>query len=200
MKSRAELKANAKDQLRGNWGIAILTCFVYLIIINSISYSEMIFDGSIEIFVDVVSLLLGGVLALGLSKFLLNLTRKDNSARFYDLFSGFNIYFKTLGLNILITIIVILGMIFLIVPGVIFAMMFSQAYFILSEDNEKGIIKCLSESKEMMIGHKFDYFVLNLSFIGWWIVSALTFGIGALWVHPYQKMTEANFYLDLKNN
>lgn len=40
--------------------------------------------------------------------------------------------------------------------------------------------------------------MLELSFIGWWIVSALTLGIGGLWVAPYQKVTEANFYLNLK--
>lgn len=143
--------------------------------------------------------MLSGVLTLGISKFLLNLTKKDSSAKFADLFSGFNVYFKTLGLNILLGIIIGIGTIFLVVPGLIFALMFSQTFFILSEDNEKGIIQCLSESREMMIGYKFDYFVLMLSFLGWWLVSALTLGIGALWVYPYQKLTEANFYLEIKS-
>ncbi len=76
--------------------------------------------------------------------------------------------------------------------------MFSQAFFILAEDRSKSITECLSESAEMMKGYKWEFFVLELSFIGWWIVSALTLGIGGLWVAPYQKVTEANFYLNLK--
>lgn len=196
---RRELKSNAKDQLRGNWGLAIITVLVYSLIISIFGYSDSIYNNNIEIILDLSSLLLSGVLTLGISKFLLNLTKKDSSAKFTDLFSGFNVYFKTLGLNILLGIIIGIGTIFLVVPGLIFALMFSQTFFILSEDNEKGIIQCLSESREMMIGYKFDYFVLMLSFLGWWLVSALTLGIGALWVYPYQKLTEANFYLEIKS-
>ena len=196
---RRELKSNSKDQLRGNWGLAIITILVYSLIISIFGYSDSIYNNNIEIILDLSSLLLSGVLTLGISKFLLNLTKKDSSAKFADLFSGFNVYFKTLGLNILLGIIIGIGTIFLVVPGLIFALMFSQTFFILSEDNEKGIIQCLSESREMMIGYKFDYFVLMLSFLGWWLVSALTLGIGALWVYPYQKLTEANFYLEIKN-
>lgn len=196
---RRELKSNSKDQLRGNWGLAIITILVYSLIISIFGYSDSIYNNNIEIILDLSSLLLSGVLTLGISKFLLNLTKKDSSAKFADLFSGFNVYFKTLGLNILLGIIIVIGTIFLVVPGLIFALMFSQTFFILSEDNEKGIIQCLSESREMMIGYKFDYFVLMLSFLGWWLVSALTLGIGALWVYPYQKLTEANFYLEIKN-
>ncbi|MDU1312877.1 MAG: DUF975 family protein [Clostridium septicum] len=196
---RRELKSNSKDQLRGNWGLAIITILVYSLIISIFGYSDSIYNNNIEIILDLSSLLLSGVLTLGISKFLLNLTKKDSSAKFTDLFSGFNVYFKTLGLNILLGIIIGIGTIFLVVPGLIFALMFSQTFFILSEDNEKGIIQCLSESREMMIGYKFDYFVLILSFLGWWLVSALTLGIGALWVYPYQKLTEANFYLEIKS-
>jgi hypothetical protein len=45
-----------------------------------------------------------------------------------------------------------------------------------------------------MKGYKFSYFVLMLSFIGWYIVGAFALGIGGLWVYPYQYCTEANFY------
>ena len=77
--------------------------------------------------------------------------------------------------------------------------MFSQAYYILAEDTSKSINQCLSESVEMMKGYKWDLFCLELSFIGWWIIVALTFGIASLWVSPYVKVTETNFYLNIKN-
>ena len=56
----------------------------------------------------------------------------------------------------------------------------------------------MSESATLMDGHKMDLFILDLSFIGWWIVAAITCGIGALWVAPYVSVTTTNFYLDIK--
>ncbi len=200
---RAELKFRAKEQLRGNWGIAIGTVLVAAIItdldlvykigsrfgINSISYSLNFLD-----------IFLGGVIATGLCRFLLNMATKREKPKFENIFSYFNIYLKTLGLNLLITVSVFIGALFFIVPGIIVALMFSQVYFILAEDSSKSITQCLSESTNMMNGYKADFFVLRLSFIGWWIVAVLTFGIGGLWVAPYQKLTEANYYLSLKEN
>ena len=55
-------------------------------------------------------------------------------------------------------------------------------------------------SIKMMKGNKWKFFVIELSFIGWAILSALTFGIGFLWLIPYISLTQANFYRDLSFN
>lgn len=47
-------------------------------------------------------------------------------------------------------------------------------------------------------GYKIRLLLLELSFVGWWIMSILTFGIGVLWIYPYQQVTRANFYLEIK--
>ena len=78
--------------------------------------------------------------------------------------------------------------------------MFSQAFYILAENPNKGIFECLEESSNLMHGYKWELFVLQLSFIGWELLAVLTFGIASLWINPYQKVTEANFYLKLKYN
>ena len=105
-----------------------------------------------------------------------------------------------MGLNILITLAVLAGTLLFIVPGIIVSLMFSQAFYILSEDPSKSITQCINESVNLMSGHKWELFYLNLTFIGWWLLSLVTLGIAALWVAPYQKLTEANFYLYLNNN
>lgn len=128
----------------------------------------------------------------------MNFTTNTEEPKFKDLFSYFNIFFKSLGLFVLIGIITLLGTIFLIIPGIIVALMYSQTFYILAEDPSKGIFECLEESSRLMSGHKWDFFVLELSFIGWWLLAGLTLGIGSLWVNPYQQVTEANFYLQLK--
>lgn len=202
MSSISELKNRARMQLRGKWGIAIVTFLIYSLIIST-NIPKDVGDNfgiyKLSFFINAVAFLLGGLITVGISKFSLNLVRgKELSIK--DLFSNFDIYLKTLGLYILLGICISLATIFFIIPGVIVAIMFSQAYYILSDDKEKSIIQCLSESRELMKGYKWDYFMLQLSFIGWWILSILTLGIGALWVVPYQGITETNFYLELKEN
>lgn len=198
----AVLKSNAKEQLSGKWGLTIVTLLVGTIIISGFSsvvgFSETK-SSILKLFGTLVNIFLGGVITLGISKFILNIATNKEKASFNDLFSGFNIYLKTLGLWIAMGACIGIATIFLIVPGIIVALMLSQAFFILCEDNEKSITECLKESSKMMKGYKGRFFELEFSFIGWWLVAALTFGIGALYVYPYQQVTSANFYLELKN-
>lgn len=203
--NRAELKSKAKEQLRGRWGLAIITVLVSNLIINSYNMFKGV-DFVIEISenltltLNLISLIFGGVVSTGLSKFLLNFTTNREVPKFADLFSQFKIFFKALGLFILMGIAIILGTLFFIIPGIIVALMFSQAFYILAENPNKGIFECLEESSNLMHGYKWELFVLQLSFIGWELLAVLTFGIASLWINPYQKVTEANFYLKLKYN
>lgn len=200
---RAYLKSKAKDQLRGRWGLAIITILVSNIFINTTNLLQgfkVILDISpkVSLSFNLITLILGGVISTGLSKFLLNFTTNTEEPKFKDIFSYFNIFFKTLGLFVLIGIIGLLGFILLIIPGIIVTLMYSQSFYILAENPDKGIFQCLEESSRLMYGHKWELFVLELSFIGWWILAGLTLGIGSLWVEPYQKVTETNFYFKLK--
>lgn len=199
----AELKSRAKEQLRGRWAVAIGTVLVANIILDvNVSYKVVSRFGmeGLSYSLDLIALLLGGVISMGLCRFLLNMATKREEPRFETLFSGFSIYLKTLGLNLLITLAVFAGTILFIIPGIIVSLMFSQAFYILSEDPSKSITQCINESVNLMNGHKWEFFYLWLTFIGWWLVAALTLGIGGLWVAPYQKLTESNFYLYLKSN
>lgn len=222
MISRAELKGRSKDQLRGRWGLAIGVIFLASILISGFNISEnakdiynsmhsigmntSLFHASdssiftqINIVGNIWTLVLGGVFTLGQSIFLLNFATGRNQARVGNLFEGFNVFLKTLGMYLLIILIAGLGMILLIVPGVILGLMYSQAFYIMADDNTKSITECMAESREMMVGHKAELFVLYLSFIGWYILGAIPFGIGLLWVNPYASLTYTNYYLELKN-
>lgn len=72
--------------------------------------------------------------------------------------------------------------------------------YIIIEHEHLGTIEAMSLSIKMMKGNKWKFFVIELSFIGWAILSMLTFGIGFLWLIPYIRLTEANFYRDLSFN
>jgi uncharacterized membrane protein len=202
---REILKSNAKEQLRGKWGLAVRTLFILSVLQSLISFFDLLekihfvkSDSSISNWTLVIVLIFEGVFSVGACKFTLNLATNKEDCNFSDAFSGFNIYFKALGLDLLITLCTIVGIFLLVVPGVVFIAMFSQAFYILNEDKSKGIIKCLKESARMMKGHKWEYFVLMISFIGWDLLSIITFYIGNLWLNPYKQVTYTNYYLELK--
>ena len=202
MISRAELKNRAKSQLKGSWGLAIITFVCYSIILQlvNVELTKSIEASMFAVTLNIVGILLYGPLQVGISRFTLNISKDNSIAKFKDLFSGFDVFLKSLLMNFIIMVCITIGMILFIIPGVIVSFMFAQANYILAENPEKSSIECLKESAAMMKGYKFEYFVLYLSFIGWFILSVLTLGIGFLWLVPYYQVTTANFYLELKNN
>lgn len=85
-----------------------------------------------------------------------------------------------------------------IVPGIIKSFAYILTPYILVEHPEMKAIDAIHRSQDMMRGHKFDYFYLGLSFIGWAFLSIFTLGLGFLWLLPYMMTTMAAFYNDLK--
>lgn len=199
---RGELKTRAKEQLNDRLWLCIGTTLIFSIIIGLNSSNNEVrhtFGLGWGASIDLVTLLLAGALTVGYAKFLLNVVNKRNP-KFVDLFSGFNIYLKTLGLYFITMASIVVGMIFFIIPGIIIALAFAMAPYILAEDDSKGIIEVLKESREMMKGHKLEYLVLEFSFILWFLLGIITFGLGLLWVMPYIQLTDANYYMELKQD
>ena len=75
-----------------------------------------------------------------------------------------------------------------------------MAFFISIENPELSANECIAKSKEIMHGHKWDYFCLMLSYIGWLILCVLTFGILTLWVSPKMSTSTYIFYKKITNN
>jgi uncharacterized membrane protein len=90
-----------------------------------------------------------------------------------QLFSGFEYFIKTFCLMLVMGIFIFLWTLLFIVPGIIATIRYSQAFLILVDDQTKGIMQCIDESKRRMAGNKLKYFCLQLSFIGWLILATL---------------------------
>lgn len=198
---RSVLKSNAKSQLKGKWGIAVISFLIGIIITSILSaIANFVESDGLKFILEILNVLVAGAIAYGLCNISLNFAN-NNEAQISDIFTGFNskVYLKTVGLSLLIGIAVIIGTILLIIPGIILALMYSQAYFILCEDNDKGVVQCMKESAAIMKGHKCELFVLQLSFILWLMLGAITCGIAMLWVTPYMYVTYANYYKSLKS-
>ena len=102
--------------------------------------------------------------------------------------------------GILYNVFVAIGSMIFVIPGIIFGFSFSMAFYIINDHPEMTAMEALRESHRLMKGHKMQYFLLNLSFIGWMILGSLCFGVGTLWVSAYMSTASAAFYEELLAN
>ncbi len=198
-----ELMAQARDSLRGRWGLAVGTYFVYLLIVlvlpripqelNFILGTDIKHSAAWANTGDIIYWIISGPLSLGMAIFWLSIVR-DQDARFSQLFSGFNRFGTALGAELLIAIFVLLWSLLLVVPGIIAYLSYSQTFFIIADDKTIGPLAALRKSKEMMYGHRKKLFLLWCRFIGWFLLCILTVGIGFLWLGPYANVSFAKFY------
>ncbi len=99
--------------------------------------------------------------------------------------------------NFYVAIIVFLWTLVFIIPGLVASFSYAMVPYILAENPNLEPVEVLDLSKKMMKGNKWRYFWLVLSFIGWIIVCAFTFGIGYIFLAPYVSATQACFYKEI---
>lgn len=186
-KLNSELRSDARNQLAGNWGKAILSCLIYSIITGAVSGAG-----------GIVGLIIGGPMELGLVAYFLKLKRQGDP-QLEVLFQGFRRFESSLVAYIVRMVFVLLWSLLLFVPGIIAALRYSMALYILHDNPQLSGTDAINKSKEMMDGFKGKLFGLYLSFVGWGVLCVLTLGVGFLWLFPYIKASEAHFYEELKN-
>ena len=86
------------------------------------------------------------------------------------------------------------------IPGIVKGYAYSMVPYILADNPNIGVSKAISLSNRMTHGHKLDMFILDLSFIGWYLLGMLAFFIGMVFVLPYENTTKAELYLILRQN
>ena len=193
MISRAAIKANAKAQLGNNlfgntWLMALVVGLVYNIIIGA---AGMTYAGVI---------LLMGPMGIGLASVFMSLARGSGEVKLEQMFTrGFSGQFgRNLLLGFLRGLFTALWSMLFVVPGIVKHYSYSMSFYVAADHPEYTWNQCMDESKRMTAGHKGELFVLDLSFIGWFFVGSLCFGIGTLWVMPYYNASWANYYDALK--
>lgn len=102
------------------------------------------------------------------------------------------------GVGILSGLIVFIGYIFFIIPGIILQFSYALVFWLIADDPAMPVIDALKLSRKMMYGYKWKLFCLNCRFIGWWLLSIFTLGIGLLFVIPYQVCANIHFYRNVK--
>ena len=194
MQIASEYRRRAREALEGNiFGNTWLFMVLAVLVTGAIlSVSAAVFIGP---------LLLIGPISIGLCSYTLHLVRNtDQKNKIDPLLDGFR---NSIGNNILVgllaTIFTALWSLLFVIPGIVKSIAYSQCYFIALEHPEYDANTCITESRKMMNGHKWEYFCLQFSFIGWMIIGSFCLGVGTLWVAAYMNAANAAFYEDLKN-
>lgn len=106
-------------------------------------------------------------------------------------------YFCTM---LLCRIYTVLWTMLLIIPGIVKSLSYSMTAFIQHENPSLTSAQAINLSKRITKGHKGSLLMMELSFLGWYLLGAITFGIAYLYVHPYLYTTQAMYYELLRQN
>ncbi|MDR2771664.1 MAG: DUF975 family protein [Clostridiales Family XIII bacterium] len=174
-----EIRRMARAALKGHWKTAILAyvlCVALLVApIFMIVFIFGKFGGGFDIADDYafgggIALLyifvIIGPLLLGGAAFFLALVRGETPG--HDaIFGGFNNFFRALGLFLLAWIFEYLWSMLFLIPGIIAAYAYTQTFFLLADNPQTGPFRAIRRSRRLMVGNKWKFFCLQISFIGW---------------------------------
>ncbi len=208
MKSNQYYKNEALSALRGNWANALVATIILVALalffssndaINSY-YQRIVINPFIGYSLTFISMFVLLPLAVGYSNSMRVLLETGDNRLANNSFSlGFGNWLHVVWGMVLSTIYIFLWTLLLIIPGIIKSYSYALTPYILVEHPEMSANEAIEESMRLMDGHKFDLFYLQLSFIGWAILSILSLGLGFFWLIPYQMTAQAAFYRDIKN-
>lgn len=231
MWTRNEIKGRGRAACKANYWKSVLVSFLLALLGTGMTYSmrsqtdipepeapaefpvealqnipveAVIAAGGAAIIILIVCLLLRiflfNPLKVGCYKFF-----KENAAypgaRIDTILTGFSQYGRTFLTLFLADLQIFLWALLLIIPGIVKAYSYRMVPYILTDEPGLAPEDVLSRSQKMMEGNKWDTFVYDLSFIGWFLLGAITFGlVDIFWTRPYKNNADAALYLKLKRS
>lgn len=186
MKSCKEYRRIGWLTVSNDWGKFILFNLLAMIIISGISST-------------LFGIIIIGPFYVGMYLFYLRAIRNEKVS-YGDLFEPIikGDFVRTMILYLLKVIYTLLWSLLFFIPGMIKSYSYSMAEFIAIDNPKMSSNDCITASRQLMQGKKLKLFLLDLSFIGWMLLTMLTFGILALIVVPYVHATRAAFYEDIR--
>lgn len=217
-----KIKQMARQNLKGNWGAAIIMLVLIGIVNCSIVTSRLSDQGYT---LSLVFLIITYPLVFGYITFFANVAR-NNDPKLKDIWAGFRKgnFLRSIVIDFLISLCIALAtvldiqceylfvingigiasvgylilMLLLLIPEIILLLAVSMRHYVAIDNPEMSAFKCIRESRRLMKGHKRQLFCLEMSFIGWIFVSVFTFGILLIWIIPWIEEAKAVFYNGIK--
>lgn len=224
MFNRKEYKAKGKLDFKANYWLCVLAAVIFILCANftvtysvrsvgnqfaqnqsvvvnnqeTVTYSSVSVNPTLSLPLSIVNILVFNVLCVGGTLFFIN--NREGKASLRDFVASFTkeAYGSAVLTMFLRSLFTALWCLLLIVPGIIKSYEYCLIPYILAENPGIDRKTAFARSKYLMTGHKWDMFVLDLSFLGWHILAALTIGIlGIFYVNPYQLSAKAEAYAAL---
>ena len=216
MRTRQEIKAIGKEQFKLNYWNCVLAALLVTAVMGVVTWmtnGEEIVQmvngqpGQATITVrsnagGLLALLLGGPIAVGLNYFFVKNVQgeREELSVTTPFTEAFKNYPRKLGGSLWMGLFVFLWALLFIIPGIIKGISYSMTPYLLADCPNVKARDALKLSMRMMNGHKWEYFVMGLSFLGWILLSALTLGIlSVFYVDPYMRSSFAEYYLELRD-
>lgn len=215
-----DLRARARANLQGNWGLSIGVAAVAALLgglivggsflpdisTNSseslplwLKLSKTFGDLTLSVpggLLSLVAFILGGTIQLGYAQFLLK-QHDGGKPEFSELFSQFHRFGTGFAQVFLRNLYTFLWSLLLVIPGIIKSYSYAMTPFILAENPDMSANEAIRRSMELMDGHKGELFCLELTFIGWGILASISLNLGRLVLNPYRNAAQAAFYRQL---
>ena len=213
------LRARARANLQGQWGLSIgvaLVAGLFGALLTSGGGSinieldertlqrlpetlQLLFSAYLSVagVLSLAGFIVGGTVQLGYCSFLLK-QHDGITPEFGDLFSKFDQFGQGFAQVFLRGLYAFLWSLLFIIPGIVKSFSYAMTPFIMADNPNLTASEAINLSKKMMDGHKLDLFCLDLTFIGWCLLCALTLNIGSLFLNPYINAAHAAFYRQVK--
>ena len=222
MWTRSELKERAKNILRNNYWQALLVSIVIVLAggghgssggsagrSNHIRQNFNGFDYYFDRYAWVVLLVilaiilirifLGYLLEVGGRKYFIQSASQDSDFSYLGFAFNGEYYVNVVLTMFYRAVLIFLWTLLFIIPGIIKSYAYRMVPYILADNPNIGYSRAVELSNQMTMDQKFDIFVLDLSFLGWYLVGTLAFFVGVIFVMPYQDATNAELYIKLRD-
>lgn len=226
MTDRVECKLKAKELLRGRWGNAAGMCLILFLLNTAVSF----FLTPIPILGLIIVSMFSAFFLGTVINYFKKLTETDEKIKYTECFitlnksckifafkiivgiiifllvfwgSTFSVSFIMIGIATLEGVSLLLALLLGIVVFLLFLLLdaiFFAVPMILVDEENIGIFEAVKKSFNISKGFRIKYIVIRLSFIGWAMLTVLTFGIGMFWLYPYMNLTLFIFYRGLNKN
>lgn len=195
---RVAIKLEAKGvfrQQRNAFLVAMLIMIVASMITNTLTNPSPSAESNTFIVTlgGLVSFVIGSILSFGFAGMCLR-ALEGKVVDFKEIADYLPEWWGILKINFVVAFIVGFGFALLLIPGIIAAILLSQTTYIFIDDPKKPTFQIMRESYELMKNRMGEYFVLMLSFIGWFLLVIVTLGLAAFYVGPYANLTYAAYY------
>lgn len=184
--SARQIRAIARTDLRGKWAIFALSYLIVMII------------SMVSGFIPFATFLITGPVCIGVHTVAYKIASQYMFIEISDTFAGFKNFSTSVLVYLLNNLFIFLWSLLFFIPGIIKSYSYSMSYFVLAEHPEMSATEARKESIRLMRGNKLRLFCLEMSFIGWVLLSIVTCGISMFWVAPYIATARAVFYEEVK--